>query len=1245
MSNPSNLYAEKVFAEQPNSLWSLDDKADYISLLSENQRDTSSWSIDGATVVTDNSLIYNPFSESNTTRISATLPDSELGQIVLTSQDIVNFNILNDSLSTFSIGSYVYAKSSYLTGLQIGYEYFDTTTGDLVQNLKNFSTSISDEWIFISETFIIPQQNTTLRLVLKIDYAVLENDPEDYVFYQNGFTLGQWSEEFHTNSLGVSPVQIPEEIATDQLLGVEAKTYGLSENSGYYFVSNNTLVAKNTGIPLVFGSSNVTKILPNSGKPSLILPGSGFLNEVGKYKDYTLEFWLRTSCDSLTEKRIVGPIGSDDGIYVNGAFIIIKVGESFGSHYVGQWERPMLINFRIGNNSANLVINGEQVIQLNYITEDLILPGELNENNKNQNWIGFYAYDDVSPIEIDCVGVYPYQVPSIVAKRRFVYGQGVEFPENINTAYSGTSIYIDYAFADYTNNYTYPDIGTWSQGTIDNLSVSDSILSIPEYTAPLLVLSDGLTSDLYEDCNAAQNEENLFFTFRPNSSWNESNGYIFMENFNLLGSETNAFYGIFKTEEIIQERQTLIRIEDPSSTNYFSIDLVGDFAEYSLFYNGEIETIYTSSVLFSEELFSVGLNIQGFSDYYGQNVAAFFGNKSFLKMYVGGTKNFTQSFTGKIYKVALCSAGNLYDIAYLFNQLGVPAENENIFDVYDEYIDYDGGYYNQTSWDSYIGPTQPNEDQLDIIAPNYENFSYSPSFFANIVLKEHTPSYALVASQHFNSFILDVNIKSYWEDHIPLSYFGKYITDENGDPFYGLDFIQFNIDFPAPSRFVEEETLGSWTYEELADEYARPVQKKYELLGNYLFTGYNDYSDLKNKSSKNYKYDTSNSIVKTYVTFQYMSSGANSNLKNFKNKISAPKNGIVLPGDEWVTTAYEVVDNMIIYPPKGVNFNDIALVTHIDIDIEGINYKPLRIRSLQYASQALDISSPNAIGTRFGLPIYPYKRSGLYYSYKDTNPFSIYKSSSPYLYMTRNSGIQLRGDYNPLINRGLSIPINAEKSSSYKVMAMQSMIRFDEDFFPYAPTQIFELESKNGTIKFYMVANDKNGKRAKIYAINSSTGQIENGIGFYWNGNLVQEPVMTIKEWGMLGISFSNILDFSNFVGSLRINGPIIINNISHYQSTNLQEVQKVNRRPWFKVKYAGSLELEWDFWYSSYFWNGVLVVSSTSYYGVNPSDIYKSFTGTNKVIVDDDRVFGINSYEYSIYQAAEWQSITSNAV
>jgi hypothetical protein len=187
MSTPSNLYAEKVFSEQPNALWSLDDRIDYISLLSENQRDVSDWTVTGASLVTDNSLIYNPFSESNTTKISAILPESELGQITVVSENLANFNILNESLSTFSVGTYLYSRSPYLTGVQVGYEYFDTTTGDLIQNLKRFSTSVSDEWLFVSETFIIPKENTTLRLVLKIDYAVLENDPENYIFYQNGY--------------------------------------------------------------------------------------------------------------------------------------------------------------------------------------------------------------------------------------------------------------------------------------------------------------------------------------------------------------------------------------------------------------------------------------------------------------------------------------------------------------------------------------------------------------------------------------------------------------------------------------------------------------------------------------------------------------------------------------------------------------------------------------------------------------------------------------------------------------------------------------------------------------------------------------------------------------------------------------------------------------------------------------------------------------------------------------------------
>ena len=49
MSTLSNLYAEKVFSEHPTGLWALDDNADYISLISEQQRNLSSWTIYGGT--------------------------------------------------------------------------------------------------------------------------------------------------------------------------------------------------------------------------------------------------------------------------------------------------------------------------------------------------------------------------------------------------------------------------------------------------------------------------------------------------------------------------------------------------------------------------------------------------------------------------------------------------------------------------------------------------------------------------------------------------------------------------------------------------------------------------------------------------------------------------------------------------------------------------------------------------------------------------------------------------------------------------------------------------------------------------------------------------------------------------------------------------------------------------------------------------------------------------------------------
>jgi hypothetical protein len=438
----------------------------------------------------------------------------------------------------------------------------------------------------------------------------------------------------------------------------------------------------------------------------------------------------------------------------------------------------------------------------------------------------------------------------------------------------------------------------------------------------------------------------------------------------------------------------------------------------------------------------------------------------------------------------------------------------------------------------------------------------------------------------------------------------------------------------------------------LSDAYNVPVQRDYSSLDNQLFTGYLDYTDLRDRTYRNYKYDTSNSLVKSYITFQYIQNGANLSADNFINIEKPSNDSFVVPGEDWRSTKYEVVDNMVIYTPKDVSNLDLAIVTHLEFNVKGILKNKVALRTLEYCSQSFNNTSPNPVGTKFGHSLFPYKKSGFYYDYKTENPFTIYKGTSPYLYLTRYSGIELKGTMDPTVNRGLSVSINKEKSDNFKVMAMQMAVRYDKDAFPYGSIEVFEIKSRDRHIKFYLSAIHPAGHRAKIYAIDANTGRLENNIKFYWNGKIVKEPVITVKEWGFLGISFPKVLDFRNRVGVINLNGPLTFNTISYYESTNLQDVQEKEYRKWFGVKYILPENIEWDYWLTQDFlWEGVLVLASTNYYGVDPSTIYKSYTGTNKIIIDSPSYLAIanyrstTDYEYRIYSGIGTKTLTVNAI
>lgn len=1008
-----------------------------------------------------------------------------------------------------------------------------------------------------------------------------------------------------------SSVTLPSSIAISGN-GIPAYSYGLDRILGYYITDGANVCSKNSGIPLVYGASNVTVLYPHidpqsNPLPSLIVPGYGFLNATGQYRPLTLEMWLRVNSSSSTPFRIAGPISTTDGIYVDGSFLVIKVGNSIGSHYIGEWARPMLIDFTVATDTATLTINGDQVVSID-LEADLSLPDQYNSLNKNQDWIGFYVNNDISTIEIDAVAIYPYKVPDVVAKRRFVYGQGVEFPETTNTSYNGTSVFIDYPFANYTNNYNYPDIGKWEQGYSDNVEIKNGILSLPKYELPTIAFDNKTYSEWLTDLTASQltyEDKELFISLNPNSSWTNTNGYVFFDKLNMLKENTAALFGIFETYNLSLEEQILFFIYNPTTGNYFSASVINSDLIYKLKYNTEspveISPNTNTIEIVTGRNFFAGIDIDKLISN-GGDLASFFGNRSQLNVYVGGSKEFSNTFRGNIYKIAFCSSKNLSEIKTMFDSVGI---------IYNPYIDTFGLYPDNREFD-YSGGLY-NSNLIDTLSGGTYNESFGNSDQVNFVntlnqtITNHVASYTFIPYSYLNTFKVDVAAKAVWEDHIPLTYFGKYIKDTDGSQLFNLDYLQFNFNYPKP-----------------------PL-------------------------TSNGKYDFTNSYVKTYVSFQYVSDGANALPETFTSIETTPDSGIIYATTGWQNKKYQVVDNSVIYVPTDVDFNDLAIVIHVEINNPQSILNPINIKTLQIASQAINHKDPTPINTRFGIPVYPYsKNSNGDMNYEIVNPFTIYKGSSPYLYLTSNSGIELRGNYDSGINRGLSININSSLNESYIIGALQMAMRYEKNSFLTSKIKLFEIDNQTSLISFYLSPIVGTAK-AKITAesIVDNISVEDTSVILFLNGidSMIRvNDVVTssgveidVKEWFMLGIQFGNKLQFPQG-GVIRITGPILINNISQYQFTGTSSSQAVVLRTWNEAK-----QKTWEYWNtitsSTGQWIQLLDITTTISYNIDPAEVYRSYVGTNKFIIEDESLLKIENYQYKVYNSISWQSNTLNAV
>lgn len=1166
----SNLYVDKIFSEHPTIVWPMDDEAHYVSYVSETIRQFNPdfWEFEnGLSTVETTGQYIGPFINSKTSFFSTDTSGTnyDLASFVATSTASFDFSDFSSINNTFSIGCYIraidpaYSRdeifNSSIQSYQIGYRYFDEMLLAEKEVLKTFNSNSSNFWLFLSENFEKPQASGSFSIVIKVNYYKFS---QNLMIALNGLTMGQGCEEFLATSLGAEVTPIPGLDPSFPGLpalnyGASLDPFGLGGQPGYLLYLDK-LMASNTGMPLVFGKKNSIVVNKNDYAPAAIFPGYGFLNNSHRYSTYTVEFWLKQNKPVYGKRKVFGPLFSEDGIYLDGDLIFLSVGSSSSSHVLEYPDSPMLIDWIVSENSSKLMINGQQVISIETDSANMILP-----SGSNKDWIAFFSNNE-SYYLVDSLAVYSYAVSSILAKRRFVYGQSVDMPENSNSYFGGNSVVFDGSSSKPANSYAYPNRGKWNQGIYQNIDVSTNSISSPSYSLPDIVFQDfaspgvtGTKEAWYDLIFANQTNDGLSNYF----DYQQYVKYVWFNRLDIIQDDVKALYAIFKINQYSLSEEVLLKLENSITKATFSVSIYGDRIFYK-FFNGLFEEeVYTDYIYDGRTLF-LGIDFDNISENFSDNVRSFFANKSQLAVYLGGYREYSQNqsqFSGGIYRFGLCNEFNFNYIKDIFPSISSPQYSEEFLDAGDSYFGND-----QLTWGA--------------VADGGVVYSFNNDVVESML--GHIASYTLFPKFYPGSMALDIATSSYWEDAIPLSYFAKTRKDIFGQDEYSFDFLQFN----SSSISMYPDT-----------------QEPYQV-------------------------DTNS--VKYYVTFQDTLFEVRNIYSYYQNSIAVNDDRLVVPGDEWTNTKYEVVNGSIVYPPSGISINDLIIVTHIEIETGGILSNPMSISYLKYSSQALSQDSYNQIPTKFGAAAYPFVKLGAYYNYAANNPIRVSPEISSYLFLNSNSGVEIVNDDRTTSVRGISMPINKSLSNIFQVGTVQIFMNFDQNVFPDYPVQIFEIESKNAYWKVYVERSTYSDQRGRIYAINTVSGAINRGLGFYINGRLSLQPTITVGHWNAIGIDFYNILDFSSYSGSWRITGPVKFNYATYYNYVSRDNsYDQESNLPHIK--------------------SGILIIDDRRKTEVSAQKIFGVYTGTSRIGTEiNPNALGIGSEQYSIYNNVSWKSFVA---
>ena len=442
------------------------------------------------------------------------------------------------------------------------------------------------------------------------------------------------------------------------------------------------------------------------------------------------------------------------------------------------------------------------------------------------------------------------------------------------------------------------------------------------------------------------------------------------------------------------------------------------------------------------------------------------------------------------------------------------------------------------------------------------------------------------------SIALDVGASGYWENSIPLSYFGKYITQANGKLKYDLDLLQFNIDTPSS-----------------------------------VFSKYNE-------TSSNYQDSLS---TKVYVTLQNIIELGNVVYTQFTNVENIGMNRVLDLGEITSSedTKYKINDGTIIYPPKDISgFTNYYITVHIEVSSKGVNTENVKIKNMGFASLSFDEGQFYSINTPAEGKFYPIVKNQDQYVYKRNIPVVINTESSPYLYLTGDSGIEVLPAIDENLVKGIAIPINNSLKNDQEVVGLQMFLMYNE-------SDLFTERKKIGKIfssddSYDIILNPENdGKRAFLNIFNSNTGTEFTNAKFFLNGKAVNNIVIEPLAWNYIAISLQeNSITLNGVIGEIEIYSGVKVDNVASFMELNSIKQDLVIYDEWNLVD-----NFNWSNWSGSTTWTEILNEDSleVTILSLDAKEIFNTYAGLSSGIANDSSVLGVTQDSVVIINDISW--------